>query len=83
MNWKKQLSGGRFKVEETREQLIEHRNQLVIQCGQNQFTKAVMEAELLQANQKILDINNKLQKMPAEAKAEAPEVVPPEAPKAE
>ncbi len=41
-------------------QLEERRNQLCMACGQKQFSKAVLEAELIQHNQEILDINNKL-----------------------
>lgn len=51
---------------ETREALLARREWLWTKTGQHQFTEAVVEAELIQFNQEILNINNKLQKLDQE-----------------
>jgi len=61
---------------ETPEVLRQKRDQLCFKCGQHQFSKAVIDAELLQWNQEILRINNELAKEPPVKIAEAPEVLP-------
>lgn len=48
------------KQEPTIEELTEQRNQHAFNAGQKQFTKAVIEAELLQINQEILRLNNEI-----------------------
>ncbi len=72
------------KTEATTEEMTARRDWLWSKTGQHQFTKAVVEAELIQMNQEILDINNKLQlKFKAATPAPKivePEVLPPEAP---
>lgn len=73
MNWKKRLGGSianlnddqkQPEIPETKEVLESKRDQLWFKSGQHQFTKAVVEAELLQMNQEILRINNALSKLP-------------------
>lgn len=67
-NWKNRLQGKTSMTElakelETPEVLKQKRDQLCFKCGQHQFTKAIIEAELLQWNQEMLRINNELLKM--------------------
>lgn len=95
MNWKKRLGGKTLSNTEqktkSRVELLARRDYLLKDSGQKQFTKAVIEAELLQVNQELLNINNLLSKMPTEEQVAAqavdqeytpepkvPEVLPPE-----
>lgn len=65
------MSEENAKLVETTEQLTEKRLKIWAAAGQHQFTKAFIEAELLQMNQELLRINNKL----AELSKAQPEVV--------
>lgn len=64
-------------MQKTKEQLEERRKELWATTGQRQFTKNFIEAELLQMNQELLDINNNLAKIRDEPKAPIITPVPP------
>jgi hypothetical protein len=82
LNWKNRLRGKMdTPKEESTEVLEQRRMDLTTKAGNYQFNKAVIEAELLQMNQQILEINNTLGKRRQEAvgkpKEEALKVVDP------
>jgi hypothetical protein len=78
-SWKNRLKGkSPMETPQSAAQLEERRNQLCMICGQKQFSVAVLKAELVQHNQEILDINNKLGKIHKDAVGEAKPAVPPE-----
>lgn len=55
------------------------RDELCFKCGQHQFNKAVIEAELLQWNQELLSLNNEIAKAQQVAPlkvAPTPEIIP-------
>lgn len=62
---------------ESVQELHATRESLWTKTGQHQFTKAVIEAELIQFNQQILDINNKLRAL-SDKEKESSIVVPKE-----
>lgn len=64
LNWKNRLRGKLVDTpkEESTEVLEQRRMDLTTKAGNYQFNKAVIDAELLQMNQQILEINNILGK---------------------
>lgn len=56
-------------------EMKQKRNELCFKCGQHQFNKAVIEAELLQFNQELLNLSNEIAKA---EKAEPPVKIAPE-----
>jgi hypothetical protein len=66
-SWKTALKEKKI-LDQTKAQLEERRHGLWQATGQRQFTKQVIEAELLSMNQEILEINNKLSKFRDELK---------------
>ncbi len=76
INWKNHKWKGK-PLEESREQLIEKRNQLTFKLGQAKLNEEIAKAEGLQIAQQVLDTQNKIAKMPDEApKPVEAEVVP-------
>lgn len=57
-------------------QLEGNREQLLLKCGQHQFTKAFIEAEMLDWNQQVLSINNELARRRDEARVAAENAPP-------
>lgn len=66
--WKTRLNGGHLdeKTPETYADLKRRRDALLLQAGTHQYSIAVWKAQLINMNQDILNINQKLDAMDAE-----------------
>lgn len=64
-NWKNRLRGKIMEekvIDLAKLQMEKEREAIWLRAGQLQFAQAIAKAELLQLNQKLLDLNNKISK---------------------